>query len=56
MNIHLKRPYFQSWYMAEGDRYIGFRVVKKGHEEWPTIDIYWWWGGVMIFFAGRYDK
>ncbi len=49
--MNMKRPYFQSWHMNEGDRFIGARIVKYGHETWPTIDIYWWWGGIMIYFA-----
>lgn len=54
MKLFKHRPYIQKWWIDKGDRYLGARVVKYGHESFPTIDIYWWWGGVMIYFASRH--
>lgn len=52
----MKRPYLQKGWLYEGDRRFGFILDKKAHEKYPTIDICWWWGWVMIFFASRKEK
>lgn len=49
------RPYITKWFLNKGDRFIGARVVKYAGEA-PTIDIYWWWGGIMIWFGNTQPR
>lgn len=54
------RPYLQKWWMNPGDRVIGARIQQRNAGSHKrhflqdlTIDVYWWWGGVMLWFGQR---
>lgn len=49
------RPYI-SIMRPQWDRRVGVMVDKRRHETMPTIDIYLWWTGIMIYWGILYER
>lgn len=49
----MPRVWFQKGWLDPGDRRLGLIVDKRAYERFPTIDVCWWWGWVMIHFTRR---
>lgn len=47
----MKRPYIQKGFLNPQDRKLGLIIDRRDREKYPTIDICWWWGWCMIYFA-----
>lgn len=53
--MKIPKVWFQRWHMYPEDRRLGFIIDLRNREKYPTIDLCWWWGWVMIHFTDRRD-